>query len=477
MKKYMLLLGTVLALGMGSCSEEWMSDVVPTDKLDAGDAFNTVKDGRNAVNGVFSLMQHEEYYGADIIAYGDLKGSDVRTSKIGKRKEGMYLYTETTEAGNPDLWIRPYKCLVSVNNAIDNIEKMEPEEEADIIKKLEIEANFYALRGLNHFDLLRIFSRIPAAVSGDIASQLGVVHADHVITKDETPMRKNLQESYQFVIDDLKKAIELMPVPSATNGFTPTDGWFTKSAVKALLARVYLYRGDNQLAYDLAKEVIADPTYSLVPYGDYKASWTAAYTNNEAILTLINTSEDNPSREGIGYLWSKDGYNAMVMTLSFKDILFANAADDRINAVEEDEETFLSLKYPDNFANKLYLIRLSEMYFIAAEAIYKVNAANAGEAASLINTIIEHRTDVADVLTAADINIDRIILEKRKEFVGEGHTFFDFIRNKKEIVRTGDDHLAGANNIAYDDYKTIQPIPRDELNVNDDIQQNPVYAD
>jgi CTP:phosphocholine cytidylyltransferase-like protein len=481
MKRYILMLGALLSLGMISCSEDWMGDVIPTDKLEDDQAFNTVKDGRNAVNGVLSLMQDEEYYGANYIVYGDLKAIDVRSSVINKRDDNMYRYTETTEAGNSGMWTQPYKCLVSVNNAIANLDKMVPDGDAEKVQKTEIEANFYALRGLIHFDLLKIYSRIPTSVANP-ASELGVVHADHVITKDEQPDRKNLAEGYAFVISDLKKAIELMP--AAAN----TEGWFNKTAVKALLARVYLFNGDNQLAYDMAKEVIGDANFSLVPYGDYKSSWTNTYNNKEALFTLINTDDDNPSREGIGYLWSKTGYSTMMITMSFKDLLYANANDDRIKAIEEDVQKdkdgnvtgtdYLCLKYPDEFANKLHLIRLSEMYFIAAEAIYKVGAGNAAEAATLINTVIKERTDEENVLVAGDINIDRIISEKRKEFIGEGHTFFDLMRNKKDVVRTGDDHLVVApKTIKYDDFKTIQPIPRLELNVNNNIQQNPGYAD
>lgn len=481
MKRYILMLGALLSLGMVSCSEDWMGDVIPTDKLEDSQAFNTVKDGRNAVNGVLSLMQDEEYYGANYIVYGDLKAIDVRSSVINKRDDEMYRYTETTEAGNSGMWTQPYKCLVSVNNALANMEKMVPDGDAENVQKAEIEANFYALRGLIHFDLLKIFARIPVTVDNP-AAELGIVHADHVITKDEEPARKNLAEGYAFVISDLEKAIALMPASAAT------EGWFNKTAVKALLARVYLFNGDNQLAYDFAKEVITDNNYSLVPYGDYQASWTNSYNNKEGIFTLINTDDDNPSREGIGYLWSKTGYSSMMITNSFKDLLYANANDDRIKAIEEDVQKddegkvtgtdYLCIKYPDEFANKLQLIRLSEMYFIAAEAIFKVNTSNAAEAATLINTVIENRINEANVLAAGDINIDRIITEKRKEFIGEGHTFFDLMRNKKDVVRTGDDHLVVAPmNIAYNDFKTIQPIPRLELNVNDNIQQNPGYAD
>ncbi len=481
MKKYILLLGVVLTLGFYSCSEDWMSDVVPTDKLDAAEAFNTIKDGRNAVNGVFSLMQDEDYYGADIVVYGDLKGIDVQSKSIGKRDDQMYLFRETTEASPSGLWTRPYQCLVSVNNAIVNMDKLEAANEEEEAQKNEIEANFYALRGLIHFDLLKVFARIPTAIEGDVGSELGIVLADHVIGKDEKPMRANLEDSYKFVIADLQKAIALMPANANT------EGWFTINAVKALLAKVYLYNGDNQLAFDLAQEVIGSKAYSLVKYGEYKDSWLNSSNNPEAILTLVNTDEDNASREGVGNLWNKEGYNTMILTESFQQLIYADASDDRLNAIEEDVQKdedgnvtgteYLCMKYPEQYAYLLRMIRLSEMYFIAAEATYKVNSANADKAAELLNVVLKERLNKENVLSADDVSVDRILVEKRKEFVGEGSTFFDLIRNKKDIVRTGEGHLAGApKEVAYDDFRTIQPIPRIELNVNNDIQQNAEYA-
>jgi hypothetical protein len=426
-------------------------------------------------------MQEETYYGADYVVYGDLKGIDVQTKSIGKRDEQMYLFRETTEASPTGMWTRPYTCLVSVNNAIVNMDKLVPGSDEEEAQKKEIEANFYALRALIHFDLLKVFARIPTAVNGDLSQELGVVIADHVIGKDEKPLRANLEDSYDFVVNDLEKAMELMPAKANTKG------WFSLNAVKALMAKVYLYRGDYQKAHDMAQEVIGSKAYSLVKYGEYKASWLSSANNPEAILTLINTEEDNASREGVGNLWNKDGYNTMIMTESFQKLLYANADDDRINAIEEDVLKdksgnvtgidYLCMKYPEQYAYLLRMIRLSEMYFIAAEAIYKVNEANANKAAELINVVLKERLNQENVLSAADINIDRIIEEKRKEFVGEGCAFFDLIRNKKDIIRTGEGHLAGAPlEIKYDDFRTIQPIPRIELNVNRQIQQNPGYA-
>lgn len=462
MRKYLYLASILLCLGLSSCSEEWMNDIVPTDKIMDDEAFNTLKDGRNALNGVYSTMQLADYYGAGYLTYGDLKAIDFRTFKVGNRYQSAYLFNETTDSSDSNLWYVPYKCLVSINNAIVNIEKMEVTS-AEVDAKKEIIANFYALRALCHFDLLKIFSRIPASLDGD-KSGLGVVISNKVITKNEQPERSTIKECYDLIHADLKVAAEKMPATAKT------AGWFSTNAIKALVARVYLYEGDMENAYKNASEVIESGKYSLTPATKYVSSWTPGAENTEAILTIINSEEDNPGRDGIGYLTNEGGYSAMVCTKSFMSVVKSDVNDVRKDIF--DDKGFL-MKYPEAFNNKHHIIRLSEMYLIAAEAGIKDHKT---EATKYLNDLIKIRTNDKTSITEAELNIDRVLLERRKELVGEGHIFFDLLRNKRNIVRTGDDHLKSAPMLMkYNDYKTIQPIPRVELNANKKIQQNPTY--
>jgi len=468
MKKYFAIALATLSLASVSCSEDWMSDVVPTNKLDAGDAIKNITDARNALNGVYSIMQDEEYYGANYIVYGDLKGVDVRSWDITKRDNAFYRYTETTDASSTGMWTIPYSCLVSANNALDNITKLNIETPADQAKVDEIVANLFAVRGMVHFDLLKMYSRIPTAVTGALSEQMGVVLADHVISKDEQPARASLDKSYEFVVKDLEDALAKMPENANT------QGWFNTQSIKALLARVNLYMGNYQQAFDYATQVIDSKKYSLLTSGEYVNSWKSNIINSEAIFTLINTEEDNPSREGVGYLWSATGYNTMAVTKSMIDMLRADANDVRNQVVADNG---LLYKYHNEAYNNLYLIRLSEMYFIAAEASFLKGDASS-VARGYINDVLAIRTNSATSLADADISLDRIILEKRKEFVGEGHCFFDLIRNKKNVERVGADHLVGTpRNIAFDAFNIVQPIPRIELDANRNIVQNPGYQE
>ena len=121
------------------------------------------------------------------------------------------------------------------------------------------------------------------------------------------------------------------------------------------------------------------------------------------------------------------------------------------------------------------MFRLSEVYLIAAEAAIKNT--DPTNARIYLNAIVE-RADPTATVDLAGVTLDRILLERRKEFVAEGHRFFDLVRNKKDIVRTKCDRVWDITTpleIKYDYYKILFPIPIDEMQVNTNIEQNPGY--
>ena len=72
--------------------------------------------------------------------------------------------------------------------------------------------------------------------------------------------------------------------------------------------------------------------------------------------------------------------------------------------------------------------------------------------------------------------IPQLTEERRKELVGEGHAFFDHMRNGKSVDRSGGWHLTmpeDARVIAPSDPRVALPIPQTEIDANPNIVQNP----
>ena len=116
------------------------------------------------------------------------------------------------------------------------------------------------------------------------------------------------------------------------------------------------------------------------------------------------------------------------------------------------------------------VLRLSEMYLIAAEASYPSNTA---DALLYVNKVTANRGAPAIASSGAALYED-ILLERRKELAFEGERYLDMQRLQRNIVRSTD-YPASARTIDYTNFRRLMPIPQVELDANPTIrtQQNP----
>ena len=116
------------------------------------------------------------------------------------------------------------------------------------------------------------------------------------------------------------------------------------------------------------------------------------------------------------------------------------------------------------------VIRMAEMYLIAAEASYPANEADAKK---YVNEVTSRRGAAAIASTGAAL-LEDIITERRKELAFEGERYHDLQRLKRDVVR-GTNYPAAARTIAFTNFRRIFPIPQGELDANPTIkaQQNP----
>ena len=129
-------------------------------------------------------------------------------------------------------------------------------------------------------------------------------------------------------------------------------------------------------------------------------------------------------------------------------------------------------------ACNIKVIRLSEMYLVAAECAFRLNKTS--DACNYLNAIRKRSPNLAPA-DASTISLDMILNEKSKELYGEGHRFWDMIRCNKSIEYN--DEFPGitpvdrAKVIDRTFYQTILPIFKSEMNTNKTLekQQNPGY--
>jgi starch-binding outer membrane protein, SusD/RagB family len=124
-----------------------------------------------------------------------------------------------------------------------------------------------------------------------------------------------------------------------------------------------------------------------------------------------------------------------------------------------------------------FVMRISEMYLIVAEASM---AGNTAEAVNFMNTLRMKRAKPGKEdlmkITAADLNIDFILEERARELVGEQLRWFDLKRTNKLIEYVQKYNTDAKSNIKA--HHLLRPIPQSQLDAvtnKSEFSQNPGY--
>lgn len=463
-----------------SCTGDWLS-IDPSTAVNTDKAITTETDAQIALNGLYRCLSAHGYYSDNYIYYGEAKGQDMqcRVNTTSNRGYSYYTFSDRpSDASTTLTWSQPYVVIRQANNIITQIDagKITTGASKNIAR---IKAEALAIRGLALFDLTRLFGRPYTENDG---TSPGVAIQLRPEGPGYNPGRSSVAECYNRVIRDMSDAIPDLPL-------VKTDGVMNAWSVKALLSRVYLYMGDNKKAFDLAEEVIKDSPYSLWSHDEYASMWGRDFTS-ESLFELIFTLTEpagGSGGEGVPMVYAQSGYNALILTKEYLDLLESDPNDVRIHftAYEKDDNgaeitngprKYL-VKYPgktrnDPRDNNICLIRLSEVYLTAAETAFKLN--DRDNALFYLEKIV-NRANPDKSITDSELTLDRILIERRKELVGEGQSFFDLIRNNRPIVRKGGWQLelgSDLETIQPNENRLILPIPQAEIDANPNMEQN-----
>ena len=476
----------MLALGLFSCKKTL--DVEPTNQVDASTSIKTPADAQIMINGIMRSMSSADYYGRNFILYGDAKGGDMTIPSQGRGNDALYTFNHSPTSGSySGYWSQIYFSLLQVNNLLQNIAKLETEGATGYTS---YKGQALTLRAIMYFDLVRLYG-MPYDVD---KNAYGVPNITTPLKSSEQPLRNKVNENYAQILSDLATAAPLL-AKTKNNGFVNYYGNL------ATQARVYLYMKDYVNALKTAEEIITSNVYTLYSNAAWVDSWKAQY-GSESILEIgVYPLEGDLGAGSIGAYLRKKGHGGSTIlgwymaSDYFLTRLKQDATDVRWGVMGEDEISTTAVprkgalyKYSGNTllagdgkttatAVNLKLIRLSEIYLIAAEAALPTDAT---KAATYLNAIRKRAPGLA-AATAATINIDMILDERSKELFGEGHRFFDMIRLNKSI--TFNDEIIAISvptrpkTIDRTFYKTLLPISQAEINANPGMlaQQNPNY--
>ena len=478
----------MLCIGFVSCGD-WLN-VNPEDEISEDELFSTGEGYRNALNGVYKQFSSAALYGYHL-SWGLIDGmgqyydrSNNWNDIQGITRAAIYEFDHyDTKPLLENLWNTAYNAVANCNNIIKHIENApasmfaEGEEERDLIY-----GEALGLRAVLQFDLLRLYA--PSPVMGGRDKKV-------LPYKEEYPSRVSpkltVQECIDDVIRDLKKAHELIAgydnedrlsgkfsinerfkEYGGTSRFLSGRGFRLNTyAARAVLARVYLYNDQVNEALAIANELIALRSTFRFPSSAYSVTST---DNMKLIDDVIGGWYVKKLTD-----WDRDALSKGTSYDSFLQLLDPKKYFPTSNDTDRDWRFTVGIEYygsysePRSLKNRnmnslqyagktsqtlIPLIRMSEVYYIAAECeIRKATPDFAAATAHLVTVKkgrgISNAETVMGTLSTEDAFYNALLEDARREFIGEGQIFF---MHKRLGVS-----LTGSSNISYPINEVIIP--------------------
>jgi hypothetical protein len=452
----------LLALVAVGCDDKL--DIKPAQSLSTDVAISDFAGLSAAIYGAYDGLQSVNYYGRDFVVFPEVRGDNVYLALANSNRFVTdYNYQINALSTQLGLWNVGYAVILRVNNIIAEASKVSDAPQVDID---QIVGEAYAIRALVHFDLVRTFG-VP--FGDDNGAGLGVpIKLTSELTE---PSRNTVAEVYEQVISDLAQAKTLM-----TQDVGPYR--ITDVAADALLARVYLYKGDNANAEASASAVIANTDFSFET--DFETLWTTSGTTEE-IFTVRRVAAETLGSDNLGQIFNPSGYGDIRVTQDIRDMYEDGDARIDLYYLHTNNEWYVG-KYlgegsiPGLASTKV--LRLPEMYLIRAEARAKQN-----KFALAIDDIDEIRDraglDPLGAIADGDV-LEEVLNERRRELAFEGHRSFDLYRNGLPLERiqcnSGLEITTLSCVVEEDSHLRIYPIPQRELDVNQNMVQTTGYS-
>ncbi|ALW85445.1 hypothetical protein AUC43_10265 [Hymenobacter sedentarius] len=462
-----MLLSAALLTGLPACE---VLNQDPPANFTVDDAFATADRINKSILGVYNDLQNAEFLGGRALIYSDIRSGDTDVpSYFGNVGRFQML---STDGFAQTAWQGGYRTIFGANSFLQNIALNSGKVSPALEKQYIAECKF--IRALTMWHLVNLFAQ-PYNFTAN-ASHPGIVlqltapasAADAFDVSQRLP-RASVGEVYAQMEKDLTEAIADLPAVTPARSIQNV-GRATKEAGRALLARVYLYKGDYVKAADFAGQVITGNQYALNP-SPRDAFYT--FTTKESIFSVAFNSTDNPNtNNAIGQHYGPDRRADITVTPYV-------ASTGPLSATDKRRTTLLDVRGANTFTAKFYavdnwvpVIRYPEILLTRAEALAQTSATPSVEAITLLNQVRTRSTTavpVTSVATQAGL-IDAILEERRLELAFEGFRLYDLLRYKRDIPAHGTVPL-----VKYNDPRVIFPIPDRDVQLNPLLKQNTGY--
>ena len=462
---------TVMAVGItiAATSCEGFLDITPDGQVKRDEMLATNEGVEDALYGVYAKLRNTTLY-----------GQEMYFSSLEIMSQTLYCYGNTgvTALGQYDYNNTTVKNVFAMiwNDMYNNISNVNSVLNAPLVDGANAyPANIYkgealALRAMMHFDLMRLFAE-QITVNPNAK---GIPYATEFSLK--TPDFETLAENYNHVLADLQEAERLLAdegeYENTTSFMADRQIHLNLHAVRALMARVFLTKGDKEKALEYAEKVIAQSGRQLKTKTEVINDVAGVLSKKECLFGVyfsgFYTQVSAKLQQTISYSSLDlrgdfmEMYEKGVSGLDFRTTAYFTSVDMggtakyRLSKFTDiyDLQNNASAR-PADLIQGINMIRLPEMYYIAAECLLDKDYP---KALNYFNEVVTNRGldalsgEGEETLTQEVINTERY-----KEMIGEGQTFFNMKRQNLSIPSYD-------NSVTYrpEDGIYVVPIPDSE---------------
>lgn len=451
----------LLVVNLSSCQkiDEWL------------DAKGTLNEVRPSTLADYQAILDNNYWMNNAFPRGGALGadnyylSDNQFNSVSQHERNSYIFASdiyTGEVGQD--WNDAYRVVEFANIVLDGLSNLAANESnrADFNN---IKGSAYFFRAFAYYMLSQIY-----CASYDVAtdnSGLGLVLRTSSDV-NQPSVRSTVTETYDFMINDIMQAIELLP------GYSPYQTRPTRPAANALLAKVYLSMENYAEAYSYANNCLAEFNTLL----DY----------NSDLISLNSTFRFPvmPGNPEILFFAQQIGSNPL-----FTGGFGVGNIDTLLYASYHENDLRKALYYGDNGSGLIKLIgtysgdfytfcgiATNEVLLIRAECAARLG--NPSGAITDLNTLLTNRYNQGtyqpfDTNLEAENALCVVLDERRKELAFTGQLRWEDLRRLNKDERFAKTIYRIINGTTYslppNDKRYVYPIPDDEIALSG-IQQN-----
>jgi|KBSSwiS6_1023812.scaffolds.fasta_scaffold01146_2 hypothetical protein len=245
LNKLVLLISVSLVLGLSSCKK--YLDQQPITAVGPDVAFNSVENARSVLVGVYAQLTGDNTYGLRVSLYFPIGTDEMQGptgAADGSRRDFPLYATQANNAAMFAPYSQLFKGIQYANLCIANIPEMDLYDNGSDQEKKQLQrmlGEALTLRAQFYYEAIRNWGDLPSHFEP----------AEVLATKDPFPARTDRDVLYEQLLDDLKKAEDLVPWRNEISAIGDAiDERITKGTVKGLRARIALARGGYSLRQD-----------------------------------------------------------------------------------------------------------------------------------------------------------------------------------------------------------------------------------